>query len=315
MSSTTRVISSLSLFAFTAGLYGCAGVCLQTPVSDKVSNARIESCAMEADTNLDRRDIFDRYVRLRWARGEYQQIVILCRRILAQDKDRTDAMFYLAVGLRKLGKCRQALTHYRSYADRRPSDGDPHFGMALCYERLGRRGDALAAYKTYIKQEKRPDKRSWRQKARARVAALSDGAALARTTPARVAPPAATPRPTPTPKPVAVRPVVKPTPTKTPKPAAVAPAPVAASCATHEAAIKKDPFDTKAYDGYASCALARKDYAAVMRRMRVAIRDNPEWAKGWLHLGIAYKALGQAGRAKSAFAKACSAGVPGSCNR
>ena len=300
---------------------GCLGVCLRTPVSDKVSNEIVGQCAQEAETNLDRRDLFDRYVRLLWARGEYRKILALCRQVLKQDPERTDARFFLAVGLRKAGHCKEALSHYRRYADRRPGDADPYFGMGLCYERLGRRGDARSAYKKYVTMEKRPNKRAWRTRAQSRIAALGGlamlGAAGAAPSPlvAQVTP--ALFKPTPAvakPAPVVAKPtlaVAKPAPVV----AKPAPAAIPASCAASEAAIKKDPFDTAVYDRYGRCAAARKDYASLIRRMRVAIRDNPEWAKGWFYLGLAYRATGKGALAKSAFAKACSAGVSGSCNR
>mgnify|MGYP001544554668 CR=1 FL=1 len=305
----TYSLSTASLlFALSLGLGGCASVCLQTPVSDKVSNDAVGRCAEEAKTSLARRDIFDRYVRLRWVRGEYEEIVKLAREVLERDGDRTDARFYLAVGLRKLGRCDEALTHYRRYADRRPSDADPHFGMALCYEGQNRRNDAVAAYQAYLKKEKRPDKVAWRNKASARLAALGSGAALA------IAPRRPTAKaPVAAKAPVVAKPRPK-APVAKPAVAVAKPAPKA-DCSAHDAAIKKDPFDTKAYDAFARCSLARKDHAAVLRRMRIAIRDNPEWAKGWLHLGTAYQAAGKSAQAKSAFAKACSAGVPGSCGR
>jgi cytochrome c-type biogenesis protein CcmH/NrfG len=47
--------------------------------------------------------------------------------------------------------------------------------------------------------------------------------------------------------------------------------------------------------------------------MRIALRDNPEWARGWLHLGRAQQALGQTAQARVSLAKACAAGVSEAC--
>lgn len=303
---------------------GCASTCLRTPVSTKVSDETVETCRSEAEDSLDRRDIFDRYVRILWARGEYAKVVALCRKVLGQHEDRTDARFYLAVGLRKLDRCAEALPHYRRYAKRRRTDADPYFGIGLCQEKLGDRAAALTAYRRYLAREKRPDRQAWRRRARERIAALGGGGALAiagyrrprtvdtlrHTRAARRPAPLARRTAVARPAPVVAKPVARPAPVVA-KP--VARPVVPASCASHEAAIKKNPFDTAAYQRFAICSRKRGEHAAAVKRLRVGVRDNPEWAEGWLHLGLSYKALGQSARAKRAFARACKGKATAAC--
>lgn len=309
---------ALAVFA-TLGA-GCASTCLRTPVSTKVSNEIVETCRSEAEDSLDRRDIFDRYVRILWARGEYAKVVALSRKVLSQHAERTDARFYLAVGLRKLDRCGEALPHYRRYAKRRSNDADPYFGIGLCQEKLGDTARALAAYRAYLAREKRPDRQAWRRRAEERIAALG-GSGLAMVG-YRRAPAVATLRRTPrtarrsTPiarrAPIARRtPVARAVPAPRPKP--VARPAIPASCAAHEAAIKKNPFDTAAYQRFAVCSRKRSEHAAAIKRLRVGVRDNPEWAEGWLHLGLSYKATGQSARAKRAFARACKGKATAAC--
>jgi cytochrome c-type biogenesis protein CcmH/NrfG len=88
---------------------------------------------------------------------------------------------------------------------------------------------------------------------------------------------------------------------------------VSADCSTHEKAIQADPFAVAAYDRFAECELKAGRSGEVVKRMRTALRDNPDWARGWLHLGRAYKALGDAVQAKAALAKACAASVAEAC--
>jgi cytochrome c-type biogenesis protein CcmH/NrfG len=91
-----------------------------------------------------------------------------------------------------------------------------------------------------------------------------------------------------------------------------APAKVA-DCSSHERAFGADPFATAAYDQWAECASKAGRHADVSKRMRVALRDNPDWSRGWLHLGRACRALGDATQAKAALTKACAAGVTEAC--
>ncbi|MCA9672240.1 MAG: hypothetical protein KC503_41890, partial [Myxococcales bacterium] len=97
------------------------------------------------------------------------------------------------------------------------------------------------------------------------------------------------------------------------RPAPAAAAPV--NCDAQMAKFKSDPFATKSYDAWAACASRAGRHADVVRYMRIAIRDNPDFKRGWLHLGNAQKALGQTAQAKASWAKACAGSVAEACGR
>ena len=122
------------------------------------------------------------------------------------------------------------------------------------------------------------------------------------------APPVVSPPP-----PIAVPPAALP-PTAAPAPAAAAPTvPKTIDCAAASRAVAADPFATSAYEQLAECSARAGRHSEVIARMRTALRDNPDWARGYLHLGRAFRATGDEPQAKSALAKACSAGVAEAC--
>ena len=126
-----------------------------------------------------------------------------------------------------------------------------------------------------------------------------------------------TPAPAPEPEPV-VKPEPAPEPAPEPEPAPKpepTTGPVPADCSKYLASIKKDPFDTSAYEGYAQCALARKEYKALIKRLKVGLRDNPSFDKGWYFIGEAQAGLDEAEKAKFAYAKACKKGVNEACSK
>jgi len=59
----------------------------------------------------------------------------------------------------------------------------------------------------------------------------------------------------------------------------------------------------------------QQKHRTILKRMRTALRDNPDYARGWLHLGRAYHALGQNVASANALAKACAKGIEEACNR
>jgi len=285
-------------------LAGCAGSkrCLQTPVSSKVTQEEVSRCEAWLQKNLDRSDLFDRTIQLLHARGEFGKMRRWSRKVLEHDEQRADARFFLAVSLRKLGRCEQAVEHYRRYAKINESDADPYYGIGLCQEALGDSRAAITAFRSYIDKEQRPSRRSWRDRASARVAALSGGGVVA----------AAPPR-----RPSVIRTRA---PTRTAKPPRAArPAPrllkPRPNCGALAKKVKSDPFATAAYDRLAGCLASRGEHAKVIKRMLMAIRDNPSFTRGWLRLGDAYRALGRAAAAKRAFARACKGGLPEACSR
>ena len=289
-----------------SGCGGLANQCLQTPASTKVSDESADVCRQALAADLDRQDVFQRYMDILRVRGHHTDVIKWSRKVLRRDKGRTDAIYNYAVGLRKVGKCKKAVKAYKVYARKNKADPDPHYGVALCYEDLGESQNAIEAYERYKELEKRPSQKEWVAKADARIAALR-GTPVPGPAPVPAPPTAATPAPKPAP--VAVKPAPAPVPKPAPKPV------VKEDCSVHQKAFTANPFDTKAYDKYAVCALKDGKHADVIKRLRMAVRDNPDYVKGWLRLGQAYKAAGNAGQASAAFKKACSSGVSAACGK
>jgi hypothetical protein len=158
-------------------LLGCASSgpaqrCLRTPASSKVGDAELAHCQLAFTHHRSRRDLFDRFIRLLLARQRYAEVVHWSHEVLAEDESRTDAAYFLAVGLRKLGRCSDALPFYRLYARQHPRDPDPHFGIGICLESSGKSVEAREAYAAYLKLDQRPAYADWRSKATARLRAL-----------------------------------------------------------------------------------------------------------------------------------------------
>jgi tetratricopeptide (TPR) repeat protein len=283
--------------AVTAGC--AASECLRIPASAKVPETGVARCEKALRADLDRQDLLDRYVALLRLRGEHERIERIARAVLKHDTARTDARYFLAYALRQQGRAEEALAAYQAYAKVNERDPDPHYGMALCHEARGDVSAAISAYGAYLAREKRAAREDWRARARDRVAALRGAGvprrrASAPDKPARRAAGAggagAVPRKAPAAKP--------------PRPA---------DCRAAEREISRDPFATQAYERFARCALALGRNADVVRRMRIALRDNPDFARGWLHLGRAQQALGDTAGARASLAKACAGGVTEAC--
>ena len=326
---TARQMASLALPLLTASCAAQARVCLQTPVTSKVSTGALETCEQALRADLNRRDVFHRLVNLLRVRGRHDVIVQWSGRVLAHDDGRTDALYHLAYGLRKIGDVESALRKYKEYANKNRDDPDPYFGMALCHQALGNAENAIDAFQLYLEKERRRTQRPWVDLARARIAALKGEPAGAHPAvpgvlqdvsgelkpPASAAPSTAALAPT-----VGVHPgpasAAPPIPSAPPV-AAAAPVPSAGSsdCAVHERAFKADPFNTDAYDRFGDCALAAGRHDDVLRAMRIATRDNPEFVRGLLHMGRALKAKGMPDRARGYLSKACNSGVPAACGQ
>jgi tetratricopeptide (TPR) repeat protein len=344
---TTAVPLIALALATGAGCSTTATKCLQTPASNKIPDDAFDTCESALDADLDRQDVFHVYMALLRVNEKYKEIEKWSKQVLAHDSGRTDALYNLAVALRKTGNCKAAVKKYRSYAKKKKDDPDPYFGMALCYEDLGDKEKAIQAYDTYIQRENREGQASWVDKAKQRRAIL-DGQSLAPAPTAKPAPapakgapaagappaegggptaaagPAGTPPPEATPPAAgaggaAPPPEATPPAPPTPKPApaaAAAPkaAPLSTDCSVYEKKFSSDPFNTEAYEKFAECASKAGRHSDVVARLRIGVRDNPDFHRGYLHLGRAFKALGQAGQAKSALEKACTAGVTEACN-
>ena len=292
-----QYIAPLSLGLALMG--GCAASeCLRIPASGKVPETGVARCGEAVRADLDRQDLLDRYVALLRLRGDHKKIESVARQVLARDPMRTDARYFLAFALRKQRRTKDALAAYRAYVDSRKTDPDPHYGIALCHEASGDVVAAIASYEKYLELEKRSAREDWRARARARIAALRGGGPVPRKPRSSAGAPA--------PKP--------PGPKAAPQRRRAAP-PRRTDCRAEEQKIAQDPFSHDAYEGFAVCAAALGKHAEVQRRMRIALRDNPDFARGWLHLGRAQRALGDAGAAKAAFAKDCAAGVSEACGQ
>jgi len=319
-------------------LAGCASAtvdqCLKTPVSSKVSLQSVETCEAALQEDLDRQDVFQQTVGLLRERARFAEIVSWSKRVLTRSPKRPDALYQLAYGLRKTGDCAQALKQYLAYAELNADDPDPFFGMGLCYLDLGDREGATRSFSAYLNKERRASQREWVERARQHLRVSSGGGPLAAApvaapAVATAAPPVAPMSATPPPSQASPAPAVTGSPVMVPAPAApaaataalpaAAPAPRAAppssDCSAHERAIAADPFATAAYDQWAECAAKAGRHADIVRRMRTALRDNPEWSRGLWHLGRAFKAQGDVAQAKAAFAKACTAGVSEGCGQ
>jgi tetratricopeptide (TPR) repeat protein len=300
---------ALSIVLASSGCSTTATQCLQTPISTKVPPQALELCETALQADLDRQDVYQQTIGLLRVRERYKEVAEWSEKILERDAKRTDALYNLAYALRKRGNCKDALKKYKAYAAANTEDADPYYGMGLCHEDLGDREAAVSAYEEYTKREKREAQQIWVTKARERIAALQGTARLA-----VLPPPAPTPKPAPAPAPTPTPPAPTPAP-PTPAPPTPAPKPAVAStdCSAHEKAIAADPFATAAYDKLVECAARAGRHTEIVRRMRTAIRDNPGYARGYLHLGQAYKALNDQVQAKAAFAKACAAAVSEAC--
>lgn len=307
---------------------GCSGgitKCLETPISSKVSQESVEACHSALQTNPDRQDLFHIYLGLLRVRQQYAEIEQWSQRILARDPSRTDATYNLAFALRKRGDCAGAVKQYQAYANTNTKDPDPYYGLGLCFEHLGDTAQARQSYQAYIKREQRQSQQAWVANAKARLEALS-GSPLASAPPRGAAalksPLAARPAVRPSMATLRPRlPAAKPAVTAKPpvisppaaRPPAAKPAPAAADCSTFERAFTSDPFALEAYDRFAACAYAAGRYKDVIKRMRVALRDNPDFHRAWMHLGKALKATGELTQSKIAISRACSAGVAEAC--
>jgi|GEM_PF-3725077 tetratricopeptide (TPR) repeat protein len=346
-------------YVLIAGIWGltlsaCASSvlpCLQTPPSSKVSGDALAICEKALEDNLDRRDVFARTVHLLQQRARYRDMATWSQKVVNADASRTDARYYLAVGLRKVGQCDEAILAYQAYAERNRDDADPYFGIALCYEKKNDPKNALLAYKLYVGKEKRTEKQSWVKRAQERIAIITGApvatlattqapkvitttttrttraAAPAKAVVAPVATPVATtttPATTGTQTTVEVTmepgtPVAAPTPspkTTTTTVAVSKPAPTKSTgCDKEQAAIAANPFDTDAYQRFAVCAAGLSMHQEIISKMRVALRDNPKWARGWLYLGRAQNAIGDVTASRASFAKACAASVVEACSQ
>jgi tetratricopeptide (TPR) repeat protein len=84
--------------------------------------------------------------------------------------------YVLASASRRASQCDRAIIAYRRYAELRPSESDPHFGIGLCLKQIGDRAGAIAELKRYIAADARPASREFVETARKTLAALEASA-------------------------------------------------------------------------------------------------------------------------------------------
>jgi tetratricopeptide (TPR) repeat protein len=243
-----------------------------------------------------KQELFPQQMELALAQGKYKEVIAQSRRALRAGSSRADAHYYLALGLHRSGKLDDALAAYQEAIQADANAPDPHVGLALCYEAIGKQQEALAAYRAYLERERREQQRIWNAAIKAvgkRVKYLGGELPPEYATLGR---PSAS-KPAPAPGATAAKP-------QTP----------AGGCAAHAKAVKANPFDTAAYDRLVPCLHKAGRQQEIVARMRTALRDNPDYARGWLHLGQAQQALKQTSAARASFAKACELGVAEACS-
>jgi predicted Zn-dependent protease len=94
------------------------------------------------------------------------------------DPDFAPGWYALALAARRGGNCAVAIPAYRRYADLRPTEAEPYFGLGLCLKDSGDRPGAAAALKTFIAREQRPSQQKWIESAKSLIATLETPAAL-----------------------------------------------------------------------------------------------------------------------------------------
>lgn len=270
--------------------------CLRTPMSGKVDAESVDTCQRALSSEPARLDLFQRTMALLMARGDYPQMIALSQNILAEQPRRADVLFTLAFSLRLANRCIEAISKYQQYLELNSADPDPYFGLGLCYEAQGENEKATRAFQTYLDRENRPARQSWIVKAESRLNALHGSKK-----PVLGQAPDSAPAQAPAPMP------------ETNISSASAPPPAADPCAPQLKIIEADPFATAAYDKFAECAANQGKDEEIIRRMRMALRDNPDFSRGWLHLAKALRRRGDNEAARSAFFKACSLGIPEGC--
>jgi len=80
--------------------------------------------------------------------------------------------YLLASTQRRAGNCDRAVAAYRRYAELRPSQPDPHFGLGLCLESIGDREGALTSFRRYADTDTRAEWAEFVGQARQHIAKL-----------------------------------------------------------------------------------------------------------------------------------------------
>ncbi|MEA2696582.1 MAG: hypothetical protein QOI66_853 [Myxococcales bacterium] len=174
--------------------------------------------------------------------------------VVAADPSFADAWFALALARRRAGECPLAVPAYRRYAELRPNEGEPYYGLGLCLKDMDDRPAAIAAMEKYLALEHRPSAQKWTDNARAVLSSLRGEGR----------PPG----------------VIAPSPAVSPPAGAVSPPPVVVSAAgtpTMAAAVVTPPAASPAAGIYADAQALRDSgrVEAAITRFQQAIATDP----------------------------------------
>jgi predicted Zn-dependent protease len=111
------------------------------------------------------------------------------RLVTALEPAFTPGWFALAFAARRAGNCKDAIPAYRHYAELRPGEAEPYYGLGLCLRDTGDRPAALVALKTFVRMEGRPTSAKWIENARAEIAAMESPPGVRAPAPAAIVAP------------------------------------------------------------------------------------------------------------------------------
>ena len=229
---------------------------------------------------------------------------------VAADPTFADAWFALGLARRKAGQCPLAVPAYRRYAELRPDEGEPFYGMGLCLRSMGDRRGAIDAMEKYLALERRPSAQRWTDNARAVVSTLraqqaTDGIA------GLPSPPSPPPTQPPPPSPPGVPPPTSlPTTPPAPSPAAGIFADAQAlrdggriedAIGRFQQAIAVDPnlMPARAALGELLLKIRRDEQAVAV--FQAAVRQNPGYPLAWYELGFVLREVGRWSEAVDAY--------------
>jgi tetratricopeptide (TPR) repeat protein len=206
--------------------------------------------------------------------------------VVAADPSFADAWFALALARRRAGECPLAVPAYRHYAELRPNEGEPYYGLGLCLKDMDERPAAIEAMEKYLALEHRPSAQKWTDNARSVINSLRGEATGA--------PPVATAVVTP--------------PGASPAAGIYADAQALRDSGRVEAAITRfqqavaaDPtlMPARAALGELLLKIRRDDQAVAV--FQAAVRQNSTYPLAWYELGFALREVGRLPEAVDAY--------------
>jgi tetratricopeptide (TPR) repeat protein len=234
--------------------------------------------------------------------------------VVAADPSFADAWFALALARRRAGQCPLAVPAYRRYAELRPNEGEPYYGLGLCLKDMDERPATIEAMEKYLALEHRPSAQKWTDNARSVINSLRGEARptgmVYRSLP--VSPPAGAVPPPPgagsaTGAPPVATAVVTP-PVASPAAGVYADAQALRDSGRVEAAITRfqqavaaDPtlMPARAALGELLLKIRRDDQAVAV--FQAAVRQNSTYPLAWYELGFALREVGRLPEAVDAY--------------